>query len=419
MLSAIVNQSEIPKWKMEPQWDMMYRTAEFHNVANMAYYAVLAMNGKKENMWRKKFEERYHRSVYSESRYKVALIELENLFETLRIHHLVLKDFLLPAYYPQRDMRYVQKVNIVVQGKDLERAEKILLELDYEKQESEVAGESLYYKIPGVRIALQVGIDFTNKKMKKYFADVLKDYPTKENTMFAHVFSEEDFYLYIICNAAESFARGILTIQDVVDMWNYYLKIYKKINFGYINKKLQDFEVENFHLCLIQLSAFWFGGMLFPEHDKIFHSMERYILSKGLRGRTHCAMILPLIEEVEIIYKNDMKRRRRKQAIEWFFPPAEYMDTLYPILKKGKFFLPACWVVRLVRIAYKFIAHRTYQIYVKLRARYIKLKYKVADFWQEKIKANIIDKVSVQCKSLGNGIGNKWNQMISKFSRKK
>lgn len=380
MLETIISGEELPKWNKQPEWGSLYKLSDYHGVANMVYYAVLGMEGEKLAPWKPKFEERFHQAVLAEERYSSAVPELLNELEDRKIHAAVLQEYRMRAFYPQQDMRGLKCVSLLVEKGKEEKLGEALAYLDYEKKESRTEGEEWYYKIPGVLIIIRTELPFTNRKMQKYFAVPVKSYEKERGHKYIHTFLPEEYYIHIIGCSAEQYARGSLDIRDMADLWLYYLKVYRDLDWKVINKELEYLKLVEFHVYLIQLAAYWFGGMLFPENDAVFDAMEKYILTKGMQGRKISATLLPLVKEVADFYRKDLKRKRREQMLDWAFPHMDYMNTMFPFLHRAAWLLPVCWLLRLARMGGR-------QAYVTVAERKRRARRAWEAFWDPKAEA--------------------------------
>lgn len=387
LLSAIINEEEIPKWVRQPQWGDLYKLADYHGVANVVYYAVLASEERALAPWKPKFSERFHQSVLADQRYFTAVPQLLKLLEEYKVHCLLLTEYRMCHYYPQPDMRALKSVHLLIEKGREKKAEEAMAYLDYEEQESRTAGERVFYKIPGIKVILQTDFSFTNKKMEKYFSIPVKSYEKEKNNRYIHTFLPEELYVHVIGCAAESYARGNLDIRDMLDIWVYYRRVYKELDWEQITKEIGFLKLEKFHLYLIRLAAYWFGGMLFPESDSVFEAMEKYILTKGVQGRRISATLLPLVNEVADFYAKDLKKKRREQIKIWLFPHRDYMETMFPVLKKARWLLPACRLLRLLRLGRQQVWLTFRKGYAAVRGSVVKCTDSVKGFWKAKREA--------------------------------
>lgn len=377
ILATLVNEEESPKWKVQMDWGELYKLADYHNVANDVYYKIMAAEEKGLTPWKKKFEERFHGASASEDRYGEAIKEVLGALEAHKIHCMVLKDYYMRTYYPRNEMRALDCVEILMEEGKQGSLDKIMEDLDFQKKERRQDNGIYYYKIPGIHFVFQENLEFTDKKMKGYFNAFVKSYPRETGYRYVHKHDEDDLYLYVIGALAEDYARGRLEIRDMLDFWYYYLSVYSFRDWEYIRKELTKLKLEEFGNNLVKLAAFWFGRMSFPEELELFRGMEEYILTKGIKGRKESAALLPLVKEVADFYKRDLKRERRKQRLKWMFPEREYMEVVFPFLKKRPKMIPVCWGLRMFRSFYFTSRNKTIDIKENLtvKARAKKEKY--------------------------------------------
>ena len=181
--------------------------------------------------------------------------------------------------------------------------------------------------------------------------------------------------------AREAFAKGELEIRDLIDLWVYYLFCYEKLDWKFVSKELKYLDLNYFGDLIIRLAAVWFGqiGEYMEEFPQLA-AMERYILSKGTEARKENEEILPLIKNVADVYERDLKRERRREKRQLWFPPRDYMLTIYPCLSESILPLPFCWVHRIVNGQYRKLRGRIARSVLKIRDKLKKQKQQ----WKEK-----------------------------------
>lgn len=355
LLCALVKQKEIPKWKRQPDWGSLYKLSDYHNVANMVYYGLLGMDYEELKPWKKRLEERYHQAVLSEEYYSAVMPLVINTLEQYKIHCMVLQGYIMRHFYPQPDMRYTSSVRILIEKGREEALRRAMVYLDFEEQESPVEGELRYYKIPGVLLVFLTELSFTNRKSQKYFSLPLKDYGKEPGRRYIHKLDSEEYYILTLACAAESYARGSMDIQFMLDIWFFYIKSFDKMDWAVIYKELSYLELGDFPEYIIKLTANWFAGMLFAG-DSLFEAMERYILTKGVQGRKESESLLPLVKEVADFYRKDLKKKRRQQILDWVFPGKDYMGTMFPAVNRFAWLLPGCWILRIIRMVFHYVS---------------------------------------------------------------
>lgn len=275
------------------------------------------------------------------------------MMERHKIHCLESRESVLTACYERSEYRIPGPIELFIEKGKIQETHKALIEIGFEKREvggkKGLSSESWYYRTGGIQAVVFEQFSFTTKKMNRYFSISPKDFPWKEKSRYIHRQDMEDFYICLISYITERYARGAIEIRDILDLWEYYLQCYEKVDWKDINKELKFLDIELFSDRIIKLAAIWFGGVEeFSAELNQLVSMEAYIISKGTEARAENEKILPLVKEVANVYERDLKREERKRVMALWFPERSYMEAIYPVLSKNGILLPFCWVMRLM-----------------------------------------------------------------------
>lgn len=386
LLSAVLDDEGIPVWQKFPEWSKLYKMADYHHVANVIYGPIISMDRRRMAKWQDSFEERFHYAVIMQERYRGMKQEFFSAMERAGIHCMELEETVLSGCYKKREQRYPLPLTFLVEAGKSEAVKKALEQGGFEekaiKGKKPAEGEHWFRKPGGAYIILYEHLAFTNKKMDKYFAVPVKTFQKKKGYQYIHTQDMNDFYLYYIALLAEKYARGGVEIRDILDLWQYYLLCYERIDWKDVNKELKRMEIDRFGEMIVKLAAMWFGHVEAGHEElELLLAMEEYIVSKGTRARKENEQLLPLVKEVADVYERDLKRERRKKIMELWFPEREYMETIYPVLKKRKILLPFCWSARLIqrqykRVKYFFLRHYT-SIYRTVFKKTLKVRKKL------------------------------------------
>lgn len=382
LLAAVLDDEGIPVWKKLPDWSKLYKMADYHHVANVLYGPMISMDRRRMAKWQDNVEERFHYAVMMQERYRGLKQEFFSIMEKEGIHCMELEETVLSGCYKKREQRYPLPLTFLVEeGKS--EALKIAMEKGgFEektiKGKKPLEGEHWFRKPGGAHIILYEKLVFTNKKMNKYFAVPVKNFQKKKGFHYIHAQDINDFYLYYAALLAEKYARGSVEIRDILDLWQYYLLCYERMDWKDVNKELKRMEIDRFGEMIVKLAAMWFGHVETGlEELELLQAMEEYIVSKGTRARKENEQLLPLVKEVADVYERDLKRERRKKILELWFPEQEYMETIYPVLKKRKILLPFCWIARLIQRQYKRVKYFFLRHYTSFRRNVLKKILKI------------------------------------------
>lgn len=390
LLAAAVNKESRPEWPRYPDWGALYRTADYHHVANVVYGMIIGIDDPKLMRWKSGFEERFHYCVIMHEKYREEEELILKSMERAGVHCLYLEEQVIYGCYTKREHHYPMPLDFLVESGKGEQIKAAMHRIGFEpKQKDEddsETGKHHFHKSTGVDAIFYEKIPFTSKKADKYFSMPPQPFRKKKGCKFVHVQDVDDFYIYYIAILAEKYARGNLELRDVMDLWQYYQLCYERMEWKVINKELKRLELDIFGDLIVKLAATWFGNFEgFDEDSIILMSMERYIISKGADEREENEKILPLVREVADIRERNLKKEKRKRTMEMLFPERAYMEAIYPALSKTAILLPFCWGARLLSRQTRKVKYFFGRIGNSIKGRNQKIKEKFSQM-KEKTK---------------------------------
>lgn len=372
LLAVVVNNEPMPVWQREPDWSSLYKLADYHHITNILYGPTIPMKGKGVMRWKDSFEERFHYALIMQERYRTEEEAIMKAMERSKIHCMELEETVINRCYKRKENRYPLPVTFLVEqgkAKPLTVAmEAIGFEPKAIKGKDPDQGIYRFHKVGGTEVTFYEKMEFTGKKINKYFSLPPQPFQTKKGYKYVHVQDINDFYLYYVAWLAERYARGTIEIRDILDLWECYLLCYERLNWKEVNKELKRMEIDLFGEMIVKLAAMWFGYIKeFGDDLDMLLAMETYIISKGVKAREENQDLLPLVKEVADVYARDLKKERRKRLLDMWFPERSYMETIYPILSSSSIFLPACWIARLTKKQYKKVKYAVLRQWATIR----------------------------------------------------
>ena len=350
MVSAVMNQKKAPVLSNSlMSWRNLYQVAETNQVANLIYLGILGFGTDIDKGAKALFYESYQRELKNVPLYRSAEEVLCWQMERHRICFMILEGRALRDLYPQGELRKMDRIRIWVPKGELHRVDNLMRSMDYELHENREDDGILYYKIPGIYVAFYEKLRFVSKGMEKYFDSPVRMFTKVKGYRYLRSFDEEEAYLYMTGRAANEYALGRAGIRTVLDFWLYEKRHREDLDWSYINKVLKKKRLQEFSGHLLKLGNIWFGGEVCDEME-IYNAMELYIFSRGEQGRQMSEKILPLFQDVADFYQRDREGEWQSKEKELLFPKREYMETLFPVLKKFPWLFYPCCFVRLWRI---------------------------------------------------------------------
>lgn len=329
---------EAPEEKPEGiEFEKVFRLAEFHDVANTAFYAVEKLKNPPDEALMKRWSEVRDRAIVKDLIQQEEFAAISAEFENAGIRHVPLKGLLLKHDYPQSDFRLMTDLDILIDESERKNAEKIMLSLGYRREESDNV-EDTYYKDPVMNVELHYSL------MLRGFSE---DYQRLFDAPWAHCvesrelqkrFRADYFFAYVLAHAMKHYENSGTGIRSFMDFY-----IYEQKNPEAVAAAVELFQEPRIRKLAgdcVKLSKLWFSG---AEDDGSLTEMENFVLSSGTYGS--------FVNGTEYRIKNGGKAAYLRYLV---FPPLEMMKNYYPVLRKAPVLLPFCWIARICTRPFRF-----------------------------------------------------------------
>lgn len=371
LISALLEQKKLPISSRKIDWDVLFKLSDVHNVANIIHYAVLAIDDEISDESKEKFYAKYQESLQERDRLQTTMEVVAWQLERHRIHSIFLKDMRLGLCYPHPEMDCVRALEISTAKGKSDVISLIMEEMDYKKADNPQNGGIRYQKTAGMKLIFYPSNYFSDKKIRKYYDSLLRHMPSVKESQYVHMFGNEEYFIYLSLLVAERFSFGEITIRDMLDFWVFYAHYFEDMEWDYIWKQLEKLKSKSCTEWFLKFAATWFQGSKIDDMLS-FDATEKYILSGGKEGRAACEKIIPLKKRVADFYERDKRKEWIQGQIKWIFPTLEYMECLYPILKKLPSLLILCWGLRIFRAFRYVVKIKSVHIAEKVKSKFSK-----------------------------------------------
>lgn len=272
-------------------------------------------------------------------RQEQAFLTLVKAFEKEKVRFQPLKGIILRDYYPEKDMRRMSDLDILVDETNIESVTVIMNGLGYIQQKRE-EHHDVYINSDQILVEIHRYLykKHTDQRQYDYFVP-FKRSQLKKSYNYYYEYSLEDFYIYMIAHMARHFCDRGCGVRNIIDIYIYMSKFGDLMDSDYLKKEFTYCGLESFEQHMRKLSEIWLDT---SEWTEFYISVFQYMLDCGTYGKDE--------NGIWCKYANDPKKldklTRLKLRIWYLFPPKRYLIDDYPWLDKCFILLPISWIVR-------------------------------------------------------------------------
>lgn len=321
----------------------IFKIAQKHSVANLAYYAVERLDKKPEAKLYKEWCEVRDKAVVKGI---TQLYERDVVIEALTgagINICPLKGCLLKEMYPQQDMRMMSDLDILMeQGKALE-VRQILKNMGYSLNGSDELSHDVYHKKPVMDIEMHyflINRESLQSELVEYYENEWKKLYVDKNNPHLYNMTWDDYYIYLIAHMSKHYYSGGSGIRSIMDIHIFLEKHGAELNQAYLKQELEKMKLWELKENSERLAAVWFGD---EEPVYELEEMTEYIVQSGTYGLENRAVSRRVEKKLK-----EVDGSRFKYYIKRIFPPYKKMQIEYKVLKKCSYLLPVFWIWRII-----------------------------------------------------------------------
>lgn len=418
VVSAIINQTDIPRSVRSLDWENIYKLAEYHEVAHIVYLVILGIEDEIDSRWRKLFREKYEESLLSQERYRNAAEVVMWQLKQNKIHALLIKDGIMSTCYEPRELRSLTQVRIFVGEGQEAKIHSVMRSMDFQKKDDRKIDGEVYYRVPRTTVIFYTDLGFRTKKLRKYFDFPVKVIHQMEGEKYLHQFTEDEFFIYLMCDLVRKYAAGNIKISNMVDYWQFYKQYQRQLNWEYIQKELAAAGILDFSQRLQKLAQIWFGQedeALSREYDAetdIYQAMEMYILTGGIEGREISCKLTALIKETATLRSRARRKARIQRYRRFTFPDLKYMEKIFPVLEDAPFLIPFCWFWRSFLLMLRPVRKKIHRVVYPIKRRMAEIAEDVQERHEEKMLQRMDEAVRQVMEESTSSVGQEVHEML-------
>lgn len=367
VVGGLMRQDDLRVISSRINWEVMFRTADYHRIASIMYLAFLGNGDKIPEKWRGRFFERFQESLrFGESCINQQR-EIFTLMDMMKIPGTVVSSCELRGLYPTPEMASCNLLKILFDESSYVMAKGYLVDLGYETDRF-YKGYGEHMKHPsGFDVEIYHKLPFRTKLYERNLRTLLEVSRPWGDFEYVRGLSTGAQLVYMLARASYAYAEERLLIRDVLELYLFHRTFREQLNMEAVVKQLSEFQVDGLAEKILKISYMWFGkkeeileeGR--PEEDMtVYDVLENRVLSRGLVNKEIDKQALGLENRIKREIEKEQRQERKeaflkkwnekmfraKRALQWILPGYRYMCSLYPILEKVPVLLPFCWLWR-------------------------------------------------------------------------
>lgn len=343
-IKCVICGKETEKPCSEINLDELFSLAKKHKLENILYLAITKSGiSESDFLGLKKYREMYQQAIVVDATQQYYLELIENAFKENKIRYTLLKGFVIKKLYPSTDLRQSADIDILIDKKDLEKINNIMIEIGFKvKAQTCSDNHDVYVADNIVYVEMHKTLIFDDCKWRTESNRIEERLVTEDGYCFK--MTDEDYYLFMVMHIAKHLKYDGIGIKAVLDIWIYtnkYPDIRKKSKEYIELAGLSEFEENLWELC-----QYMFEGSI-PQQS-IVYEMAAYMSESGWNG-THDQQVIHKATTIDCAEGNTLKLRL-KYYWEVCFLSYGNMCLKYGILKRVPCLLPIMWCWRAIDV---------------------------------------------------------------------
>lgn len=343
LLSSYLNNNEIQLYN--PDWNEIFEIASIHDLCGILYASI----NSKKNCANKEIMKKLETMFVSTIRYStVQEITLQNLIEILcknKIRHILFKGAVLKNYYPDKELRSMGDIDIVIDSENQKAVHEILIKNGFEFDE--VSSHKSVRNYIKNNICFEIHSQIIEKNL---FDDI--DYISYFNNNFENAvlikdytyeFNHEYHFLYIMVHMAKHFKFSGCGVRMLLDIAAFVKHLSYVLRWDVIEKELSVLCLEKFSANIFELCRKWFNVTIpildFKADETEINIIGDYIIDGGVFGYNG-----KNVDALRFAENNKLFAGKLKNILKMIFPSYEHLKSRYVWFENvPKYLLPIGW----------------------------------------------------------------------------
>ena len=308
------------------------KSAHRHSLVGMAALVLEQVKALPADFIEEKFKVIRRMSLYD-----LEIPKVLDALEKNKIWYLPLKGTLIRKLYPQLQMREMGDCDILCDPSRAADIRKLMKSMGYRCVKFDKIHHDIYEKDPFTfELHRRLFNKYSNRAFYDYYNNVKEKLLKDADSDCGYHFSNEDFYIYIICHLYghyKSAGTGLRSLLDIYVIRKHYDSIFDK---DYLSGEFEKLGLSDFERDISSLAIKVFTGQPLSADEQKELS---YFLDSSTQGSFNNALRRKLEND-------DSIKAKKRYILRRLFPPKEVVELHYPIVHRHKILYPFLVIYR-------------------------------------------------------------------------
>lgn len=270
---------------------------------------------------------------------------IDKALEEACLKHQFLKGAILKDVYPNKELRDMGDIDILIDESELGKVDEVLQKNDFKMAKS-VKHHDIYSKAPFTILEVHrylsedkhLGLDCT------YFREGGNNL-LSSGTGYTYHYSLEYFYVFMIMHMARHFYERGCGIRGLVDLYVYRNKYDDELDHKYLDRKFKELHLYDFESHMNRLAKIWLDG---GEWTSFYKNLFEYMIDGDVYGKEENGIWSQFAREKSV---GNSKMAKLKLKMWYIFPSYQYMANYNEWLRGKPYLLPVAWLYRATHVS--------------------------------------------------------------------
>lgn len=324
-------------------WVEIYKLAKLHGLGGLLYLSLTNSKLCDDAVIMDKFKQMFLILATKSMVQEATTLKLIDILNKNQIRHILFKGFVLKDYYPDKEVRTMGDIDIVIDEVNQQKVHDILISNGFVFDEFASHKDVRNYNKNNVCFEIHTSVVEENFLVGVDFIEYYKDCFGKASLInsFTYEFKPENHLIYLIVHMAKHFRDSGCGVRMVLDIALIIKKQCDSLNWDYLKAELEKLKLLRFAKTIFSLCLVWFGiNSPFSVSDLDLSSVESYIMQGGIFGYEN-----KNYDAIRLNRNNENLIKRIVNLIGYIFPGYEHLKRRYVWMENiPKYLLPIAWI---------------------------------------------------------------------------